>query len=161
LRSVKGLLGKEVRSLSGSHAGIVSGLLVDPSQIRLVAVLVTRTGLFRSQQMIYWQDLIPSDTHLTIESQAALRPLNEIAPDWWGTHRRPGLWGRPIYDDTGRFVGRLSDLLIDRLGRVVGCRVSDGALKDLLTGQTELVGTIGVKGDGEGLELVGAGRGQA
>ena len=67
-------MGKEVRSLSGSHAGIVSGLLVDPSQIRLVAVLVTRTGLFRSQQMIYWQDLIPSDTHLTIESQAALRP---------------------------------------------------------------------------------------
>lgn len=154
-------MGKEVRTVSGRHAGVVSELLVDPSQVRLVALVLSRAGLFRSQQMVYWQDVIALGSDLAIDSVAVLRPMNEVAPDWWGTHRHPSLWGRPIYDDSGRLLGLLSDLMIDRLGRIVGCRVSHGVLKDLLAGQHELVGRIGLKLDGQGFELVGGGQRQA
>lgn len=159
--SVKRLLGKVVSNPAGQPVGTVSGLLVDPGPMRLVGLLVTRMGLFRSPQMLYWQDALLGEGRLTVESVNVLRPLSEIAPSWWSTHREPGLWGRPLYDNAGGFLGLLSDLMIDRRGRVVGCRVSNGVLKDLITGQPELVGTMEMKVDGEGLELVGGDRHQA
>lgn len=152
--SVKSLLDVGVLTSGGRHVGFTQDICIDPAGVRLAALVVVRPGLWRTLHMLYWQDVAEiTASSLIVPSENVLRPLSEIPDGWWATHREPGVWGRRLHASDGRLIGLVSDLLINRRGKVIGCRVSDGLLKDLLAGQPRLLAQVSVSADGEGLTV--------
>ena len=143
MRLGKRLLGMDVFVLStGRNLGQVQDLIFSVSSSKLMALLVTAKGLVDGEGKPLEFVIKLDDVHrvgsdaVIIGDLTVLRRMDEILSMGGTWSQTPDIVGLPVITTGGTLLGTLDDVLVDtQTGDILGFQLSDGLIKDLLTGR--------------------------
>lgn len=137
--------------------GEVEDVAIDPAANRIAALIVAESGLWRRQRTVPWEEVVAVGTEgVQVQPKGEARSAADEQQDavYWRLNDAEGAYGRDVYDEHGHHLGTVGDLLATPSdGRIVGCKLSDGILQDLLAGRRTIVGDLQLTGDGEALSV--------
>ena len=134
------LVGKPIYALDrGEEIGEVENLIFDPDQRRVVGFVLEEGGLFRSPQVIPFENIESIGPDAIVLKRGA--PL-EMPPEEVDANRLKegfNLTGRKVVSERGHDIGTVYDLDIDELtGRVIGIEVTQGLFQDTAEGKKQI-----------------------
>lgn len=139
--SGRALIGMPIFSLDrGERIGEVENLIFDPDQRKVVGFVLEEGGLFRSPEVIPFENIerIGPDAIVLKRGAPLEAPSDEIDPK---QIKKEGfnLTGRRVISDRGHEVGAVYDLDIDeQTGAVTGIEVRRGLFQDTTEGKKRI-----------------------
>lgn len=130
------MIGLPVLSLDeGKQIGEVQDLVVDISRAAIRGLLVSDEAWFSEYRIILFVDVFRTGPDaIMLRDASCLQPSTLFELE--GYLRVQDLTDKPIYTETGLYLGRLSDIFFQPLtGELTGYELSDGILSDFLYGR--------------------------
>ncbi|MGC8873455.1 MAG: PRC-barrel domain-containing protein [Chloroflexia bacterium] len=144
-RSLRELRGKPVLTLDqGEEIGRVRGFLLDPGEMRIVALVLDRRGPNREPLVVATANLYQvGDAAITVEKRDSLMPLSRVPRFQELARSQSPILGKPAITEDGTRLGRVRDLALEVPNLRVGLLLVGGFLGRTRRIPAEQVRTIG------------------
>ncbi|ABO48657.1 PRC-barrel domain protein [Desulforamulus reducens MI-1] len=150
MRKSKKFIGIPVISLAeGQQMGTVKGLVVDPVQQNVAALLIDQKGWFNGQKFVPYNKVRSVGTDAITIDQGAVVEKGTSLPDILKLYKdKVHIIGCKVIVENGSQLGEVVDFFVDEVsGQLVGLEISGNFLNSLLKGRSFLeitfVKTIG------------------
>lgn len=139
MRKSKKFIGMPIISLAeGQEMGTVKGLVVDPFQQRIAALIIEQKGWFKEQKFVPYGkvrsvgvDAITIDQGTVVEKGASLPDILKLYKE------RINIIGSKIIAENGSDLGEVDEFFIDEVsGQIVGLEISGNFLNSLFKGKS-------------------------
>lgn len=120
----------------GTQIGVVEEVVLNMEEARIFGVAVTSPTWFSDERGIFFHDVLAVGRDaVTVRTPEVVRKIAwlEVCP---GAIRLRELCDKPVYAETGDYLGAMTDLVCDAVtGEVRYYELSDGLVADVLNGR--------------------------
>lgn len=139
MRKSKKFIGMPIISLAeGQEVGTIKGLVVDPFQQRIAALIIEQKGWFKEQKFAPYSKVRSVGTDaITIDQGTAVEKGTSL-PDILKLYKEKiNIIGSKVIAENGSELGEVDEFFVDELsGQIVGLEISGNFLNSLFKGKS-------------------------
>ena len=138
--SGKNIHGKTIISLeNGQHIGKLAGLVIDPENISVAALLIESKALFKDKMIIPYDKVHSVDEIITVKSTSCLEKASTNTFTGKLVQKNFTLFGTRIITEGGAILGSVEDFTLDvKTGKIISLLISSKSYEKYLKGMSEL-----------------------
>ncbi|WP_028306558.1 PRC-barrel domain-containing protein [Desulfitibacter alkalitolerans] len=136
----KNIHGKIIISLqNGQHIGKLKGLVIDPENITVAALLIESKALFKDKMIIPYDKVHSVDEIITVKNSSCLEKASKSTLTGRLVKQNFNLFGARIITEDGSILGTVEDFTLDvKTGKVMSLLVTGKVFEKYFKGTAEL-----------------------
>lgn len=136
----KNIHGKMIISLqNGQHIGKLKGLVIDPENISVAALLIESKALFKDKMIIPYDKVHSVDEIITVKSTSCLEKASKNTLTGRLVKQNFNLFGARIITEDGSILGTVEDFTLDvKTGKIMALSITGSVYEKYFKGMAEL-----------------------
>lgn len=136
----KSIHGKMIISLqNGQHIGKLKGLVIDPENVSVAALLIESKALFKDKMIIPYDKVHNVDDIITVKSTSCLEKASKNTLTGRLVKQNFTLFGARIITEDGSVLGTVEDFTLDvKTGKIMSLLITSSVYEKYFKGMAEL-----------------------